>query len=645
MNDTWLVRHILKEGGIAPADLAAQLGIKDRAMRDRIRRANEAMRGAGLIVYDRSRGAYVVDVSDRRALDAWFERPRPADAPGRLPATPDERVLYLLQDLLSRSDWTTLEDLARLLFVSRSTVSGDLRALSCVLSRFGLSIEKRPRYGIRVVGQEMNRRLCLASAAIDARPSDDDLAGAVSPTALDAVGRCVSEALVHEGFKVNPVSRQNLVVHIAIAIARIKKGCSVPMEAVNSGHVRESPEYAVAASVARAIEERFAVGLPEEEVAYIAIHLAGKHLVEELASAPRTEGGAPGAEGASTLEISDEAWNLAGEMVEVVLRAFRFDLRGDTELRMNLARHIMPLLVRLRYGMAFPNPLLSEIKACYPLPFSMAADALSIIAERLSADISDDEIGYVALIFALSLERSKTGRPGKRVLVVCASGAGSARLLAYRLEEEFGRDFESIETCDVSEFNRMDLSDVDYIFTTVPLPCHADIPVVHISLFFDDESHRGVRRALRREGAVTARTCFFPELFFPSLSLGTREEVIAFLCERCRAFAGLPDSFEGLVWERERAAATSFGNLVAFPHPFEAVSPRTFAAVALLDEPVDWDGRPVQVVFMVCIARDAGADLEAFYRSMAGVLTRRQSIRRLVGDRRFEVLLSEVEGG
>ena len=98
------------------------------------------------------------------------------------------------------------------------------------------------------------------------------------------------------------------------------------------------------------------------------------------------------------------------------------------------------------------------------------------------------------------------------------------------------------------------------------------------------------------------------------------------------------------MWQRERAAATSFGSMVALPHPYEAVSTRTFVAVALLDEPVDWNGTPVQAVFMICVARDAGADLEAFYRAIGGLLTQQSAIQKLTSDMRFDVLLSELEG-
>lgn len=41
--------------------------------------------------------------------------------------TPKARLMLLLNDLLMRNDWVKLDDLSRFMFVSRGTVSNDLK--------------------------------------------------------------------------------------------------------------------------------------------------------------------------------------------------------------------------------------------------------------------------------------------------------------------------------------------------------------------------------------------------------------------------------------------------------------------------------------------------------------------------------------
>ena len=91
--------------------------------------------------------------------------------------------------------------------------------------------------------------------------------------------------------------------------------------------------------------------------------------------------------------------------------------------------------------------------------------------------------------------------------------------------------------------------------------------------------------------------------------------------------------------KRDALAATSFGGLVAMPHPWKAVSKDTFVCLAILDKPVQWGEAKVQVVFLVSIADDATAKLQKFYQVVAQLMVDEACICKLIAERRFEVLL------
>ena len=101
----------------------------------------------------------------------------------------------------------------------------------------------------------------------------------------------------------------------------------------------------------------------------------------------------------------------------------------------------------------------------------------------------------------------------------------------------------------------------------------------------------------------------------------------------------IPPEFFDLVLEREQSAPTSFGNLVAMPHPNRAVTEDTFVAVAVLARPIEWDGHEVQVVFMVSVSREGGAGLKEFYIDMADLLSSEQAMRLLAEQQDYETLL------
>lgn len=614
--------------GVTSAELAAWLATSVRTMRDRVRRANSSLKGAR--ISSGSAGGYRLVIDDPSAFVAW--KSNHESTRDSLPQTPTERVSYLLNDLLSRADWITLEELADILCVSRASVSGDIRVVEKNLMRFGLKLERRPHYGIRVNGSEASRRICLAHMAMLGEGISRPKGAFAMDDQLPLISGCVDGVLEAANLQINSIAYQNLLVHIAVALERMRSGCYVPVDDELMDEVSGTREYEAASFIADAITKTFGANLPEGEVAYIAIHLASKITADGDAN------------GKDDLVISDEVWSVVSEMLDLIWRVYRFDFRGDFELRMNLARHIVPLAVRLRWHMNLENPILGDTRKRFPLAYSMASDASSVLSEKYGAKLTDDEVGYIALAFALAMERQRAEAPRKRVLIVCASGVGSARLLEHRIKTEFSSQIEKIITCSLGQVRGFDFSTVDYVFTTVPLREHIPVPVREIKFFLDDTDVRGMRDLLSRDTACTASAMgyFARDLFFPHLDMGSREEVLEFLCGQVMARRALPGSYRELVFKREGMAPTAFGGIAAMPHPMEALGDETFACVGLLDRPVEWVGSQVRVVFLLSVSREE-RELDSFYEALLDVMMDEMALAKLLDSMSFETLRDIVE--
>lgn len=628
---------------VVPSSLIQKtLDVSERTVRTYIARLNEQLSEMAEISMERGRG-YVLSIADCSAYDQLLRTWMASASP--IPQTREERVVFLANDLLNRSDWVTLDALSRSLFVSRFTISDDLKEVERMLEGNGLSLERRSHRGIRVYGSEFDRRVCLANLALGA--SSSSMRGTGSTTLEQELRKAVGRVAQHvdhitgtHGLKINPAAYQNLLVHIAVAVLRLNSNHRVPMDKGQLEHIAQSDVYPVARELAKAVGEEFNLAFPAEEVAYIAVHLSGKQDLGDVGLAEGDE--APAA-------VPPESWDAATRMIMRVWECFGFDLRSDFELRMNLATHIAPLSVRLKYGMQMKNPLLTDIKARFPLAYSMAAEASTILSEQFARQPSDDEVGYLALSFALALDRQKTGeRIKKRVLLVCASGAGSARLLEYRFKALFGDRLSCVMTCDAQSALSYDFGKVDCVFSTVPLPAGLPVPVFSVGAFLDDADIPEVRAALDAEYADNCAddiSRFFDKaLFFPYLQGEDKQGAISFLCSRMKECRKADANIEDLVWQREQAAVTSFGNLVAMPHPVTPVVDRSVVGVAILDAPIDWgEGKDVQVIFLVCVSRNKDKSLQPLYRSLARVMGDLESIKELISRRSYEALLEQLQ--
>ena len=621
-----LIAELMRRPRVSVSELASALSVSDRTVRNYIHRLSEELAGAARV--ENRRGLVALVVNDREALDRILGG-RGSVVPGA-PETREERTAYLLRNLLSRSTYVTLDDLSGELFVSTRTLSDDLREVERDLARFGLSLERRPRYGIRVDGPELARRVALASLV---GAGSSGMTWPDVQAVMVRVERCVRPILDRGGVQISSVARHNLIVHISIALIRVGEGCFVPLDPSVREAIQGSPEYAIAEELAEKIKDEFGMSLPQDETAYIALHLAGRRTMSDT-----PEGTAP--------VISDEVWHVVENMLDVVWDTFGIDLRRDLELRMNLARHVVPLAVRLTWHMRLDNPLLQEVKTRFPLAYSMGASTAPVLEEAYGSAPSDDEIGYLALAFALALERRETQLPKKNILVVCASGHGSARLLEHRYRKEFGDYLASIEVCDVTQVGSRDFTHIDYVFTTVPLDVELPVPV-RLVQFFPDQRELERVRGILREGPVAnvVSACFCRELFFPHLDLSSKEEIIDFLSgEAVRS--GLADpSFSEQVWRREQASPTSFGNGIAMPHPLEPVGDSTGVVVGILEHPIAWDGygHDVSIVFLVSFPRSSDATSRALIDMLAEVFSDVEGVEHLVRTQTWEKLTSLVD--
>lgn len=650
-----LIVYLREHGSAQPDDLAALFSVTRRTIRNYVRAANQELEGVAHISSAPARGGYELSVYDPAALDAATDPFRLA-AVEALPQTGDERASWLCAELCARTDWVRIEELAAALYISERTVSKDLRRVEERLSSFGLVLEKRPHHGIRVTGPEIARRLCLSGSGLfnaastscgascgevaaeellRATPNDTARLALVSDISLAAVAACVDGTLEKSAWSIRPYTHQNLLVHIAIAIMRVRAGAYVPLAIEDIARMREGAEYGVAREVARALADTFHIKLPEEEVAYISMHLAGK---QQLELAPPDGVLAPG--------IANDAWEVATAMIEAVWHDFRIDFRRDIELRVNLAQHLVPLAARLRYGMEMGNPLIGDIKRHYPLAWSMAYASSSVLEREWGAMPSDDEVGYVALAFALAIERQKSEPVKWNVAVVCASGAGTARLLEWRIKREFSDHLAEVTVCDVAQVRGIDSASIDYIFTTVPLPWKPKVPVCQITCFFDEGDISRVKAffADHTAPASSVERFFSSELFFTDLCAGDKTELIEALCERVAAHRAVPDDFTALVLEREALMPSAMGGLVAMPHPVRPVSESTFAAVAVLDAPLDWSGRAVRLVLLVSVSTKGIEEegLKDFYETVSRMLIDPQAIQALLEKPRFETLAAQI---
>ncbi|WP_315113201.1 BglG family transcription antiterminator [Clostridium intestinale] len=607
-----------------------KINLSSKTIRTLLKKLDESLIGNGAHIISKSGYGYklVVEDSDKiKQFKLLHQNPC-------LPETSEERIQFLLEYLLNNKSYIKIEALSEMLFVSKKTLAQDLKEAERVMKKYNLSIERKPYHGIKVLGEEFDLRLCIAGCATrkikfnltDENEINDD---------LKEIAELIIEAMEYKNFKMSDVSFQNLIIHIHIAIKRIQENNYIPTVNNQLGDLVGDVEMEIAKYCAESISKRFFIEFPKSEIEYIAVHLAGKKMLDFFNN-----------DGKENLVIDQEINNVVNEMLQTVYEAFKFDFRNDLELIMLLGQHLVPLKVRMKFDMQMRNPLLKDIKERLSFSYAMAAQACTVITRHYGKILKDDEIGYIALSIALALERQRTKVDKKNILLVCSSGKGSAQLLVYKLQEAFSEYINKIETCDVRSLNKYDFKDINYIFTTVPILSKVPVPIQQVEYFLDSKDLKAMEKIFHSNKASYISEYYSKDLFLTDVELETKEDVLKLMCSHIKKYKDIPSNFYKAVLKREKLAKTEFGNLVAMPHPNIAITKETFVCVCILKNPIKWDEGLVQIIFLISIENMRNKNLQFFYKITSKLLLNKQYINELIKKKDFQLLqdlLNKIE--
>lgn len=595
--------------------LARALGVSSKTARGMVKQLREKLLENGADILARTRHGYLLQVSDRVRFEAFCsEENTPAHF---IPSGNEERVHYLLVLLLSQVDYIKLDDVSEELYVSKYTISGDLHQVEEELAKYQLSILRRPNYGIRVTGREIDIRNCTAHVLANYNNMMPD-GGAGYRNMAQQISQCLVDTVHKYSLHFSEINFRNLVNTIFATIHRTLQHAFIPLLEEDSEPDLSENTRAAARYLADGLDRQFNIDLPEPEVLFLALNIAGKC---NYSSSDRED---------ENVVVAPEIMVLVDKMLESIYESFKLDYSTNFLLRMNLGQHLVAMDIRLRYGMPIENPLLHEVQQCYSLAYALAEQAAIPLRRYYNRSVSEDEIGFLAYIFQLTLEQEKKGFEKKNVLVVCSSGGASSRLIAYRFEEEFAKYLDHIEVCDAFHLDRCDFSKIDYIFTTVPIHQKVNVPIIRVEDFLNQSSMRVVQGILEGSSADFLSAYYRPELFFPHVEGRTKEEAIFNLCTQIDRVMPLPQGFYSAVLKREELARTDFCPLVAFPHSYKVLSEKTFVAVGILDEPIRWVENDVQVLLLISIANGDHSELQKFYLSITSFMQDTARVKSLI---------------
>ncbi|MCY9512118.1 BglG family transcription antiterminator [Paenibacillus larvae] len=421
--------------------------------------------------------------------------------------TVPERKVYLLSMLLESSEPIKLFTLSNELKVTAATVSNDLNQLADWFKQYKLRLIRRRGYGILLTGSEEAKRKAILSLIIghftDAElfmliqgyPALRDRQARISPVSnklLDLIARDKLEMIDSALGEIDKelmapfadTSYLYFMVYLALMLKRLELGLELSLDSTSKEAAKRAPEYNVAEKIFRHIAETFGVELPEDEACGFTPYIKSGKLRK------------PSEEwiDAENIELS----TLVYELVSYCEQKLHADLLSDRNLMQGLVSHLEPSIYRIRENIIVQNPYLDQIRSDYAHVYQIVEEAVHQVMPQVK--VPDDEIGFLVMHIAASLDNKHLLHKTFKGLVFCASGIGTSKMLATRIRNKIP-ELQVLKNVSIFELDQIDPGAYDLIISTVKLPIDASQYVLVSPLLTDGEVEM-IRRLLEQKEAV-----------------------------------------------------------------------------------------------------------------------------------------------
>ncbi|MGG8274181.1 BglG family transcription antiterminator [Klebsiella sp. 141161] len=610
---------LLRNETLPQDELAQRLSVSTRTVRADITALNALLAQYGA-QFTLNRGSgYQLKIDDRSRFQALEET---APKTQHVPRTAQERIHFLLVRFLTSAFSIKLEDLADEWFVSRATLQNDMVEVRERFQRYQLTLETRPRHGMKLFGSEVSIRACLTDLLWELT-----LQGGINPLisaeALEAdvpaqLEPVLQETLTRHHIRLTDVGERFICLYGAVVVRRVSEG--YPLADFSAEDVAQNVRDA-ARDLAGELQRLAGKPFSPAEEEWLCVHIAARQVQDvdpETISAD-----------------DDEA--LVNYILRYINSQYNYNLLDDAQLHADLLTHIKTMITRVRYQIMIPNPLLDNIKQHYPMAWDMTLAAVSSWGKYTPYTISENEIGFLVLHIGVGLERHYNigYQRQPHVLLVCDTSNAMVRMIEAILQRKYPQ-LEIAATISQREYEQREAVDEDFVISTVRIS-EKDKPVVTIAPFPTDYQLDQIGKlVLVDRTRPWMLNKYFDAAHFRVIDKPMDQQTLfAELCQQLEQEGFVDAEFHDSVVEREAIVSTMLGDGIALPHALGLLAKKTVVYTVIAPQGIAWGDETAHIIFLLAISKSEYEEAMAIYDIFVTFL-RERAMSRLAATRSFD---------
>ena len=627
-----VIQFLLDKNDWVKADiLAKQFSVSSRSIRKYVNEINESTSPSVLIMSS--------NLGYRLNESVYYEMQQEEQKETHEGLKPLERLYYLLKQSITYSEGMDIFDLSEEIYVSTSTIEGDLKKAKSLLGKFNLSF-KRNGDLIILNGLEKDKRKLMSHIFYKETKDQflhvESIQSAFGYDLKDFKEELIKVLASYDLF-VNEYTIGNILLHIVIATERINQHRTISEENIKT--LTKTKEYKAASDIAKLIKAEYGVTFDGAELYYLTILLISKTTILSYDSLNKDN---------LNEYIEQRYINLVNEIIQKVKDYYLVDIYDD-EFLIKFTLHIRNLINRARHNYLSKNPLTKQIKSSYPLIYDLAVFISNQIQKKEHIQINEDEIAYIAFHIGAFLERQKTLENKITCTVICPEYYNMHIPMLKRLDHSFGDQIEISIVITNVDIEREQI-DSDLIITTIQIPKLMGYELVSINPFILDEDIQRIQHSITKINKKRSRmklknhliSLFDPHLFQQNIYLNDEFEMIRFIGVKMVQLGFIEKGGIDDIIERETMSSTSFNNNVAVPHSMHMNALKSAISIVLNDKPVNWGNNSVQIIALIALNKDERSIFRDIYDSFIKILSEPENVYLLLKSKNYDEFINSL---
>lgn len=570
--------------------LSEKMDVSPKTIKNDIKEINNSLEGHAII--ENKRNSYIFYIFD---TDGYEQVKNKVYSHDDFMNSPNSRIVFIMQKLMNTDCPYLTDELAYDMNIGRSTVNGDLKRLRKILEEYEIEIVGKTNTGISLNGDELDIRFFILENMYDGiykdYPLDSDLVDAIKQIALE--------------YELDSVAVEYFIKFFTVMIDRFLNGNPLSKLDKKYEELKESSAYIFASEIANNISKVLMTDLPEEEILFISIPIAGMRTPTNIKTIEK-------------LQVKKTTEDLILKIKDKIKQEMNINIQSERIMH-EFMYHIQFMINRMKYGFKIRGIDCEEIKSSNSVAYAVAEVAASVIQNEENIEISNEEIALMSVYFGILIDKSNLEKNKiYSIAIICGTGRISARVVESNLKKiiknETVMDLYSDSNIDSETLDKYDL-----VVSTVKLDINTKSEIIYIKDVLDRSELK--RKIDLLKYSDNKEISFIKGM--DSIMLGILDENRFFVLDKSYSYSEnvnmmidileneghLDAGFKERIRKREEKSSMIFEDTVAFPHTINYASKNIELALGVVPENMsDEKGKDIKLVFLLGLPEDDGDD-------------------------------------